>query len=340
MARSNASDRRYEISNYTPAQINALIAQVASRDRASPGTIRLLQADARVEANDNPGAVGDNGSSFGLFQDHVGGAGGATLQSARRYLDPVAAINQAVQRFGSGTTAEDAFRAQRPADEASYVAAVNRSLGEPSPTSPHGLVGAAPAPSTAMGGTTTPDGFSSPRTAALSMIFGSNPVLESEMLAKEGAQPPAVAPAAPSLLGASSGGGNLAQVAQQLVGENETQAQKTLHSLGINMTPNEWCGEFVQAAEKKAGMPVAPASYVPTLLSWSKRHGSFTKAPAANELAMFDWNGDGTPDHVGIVRGTQGGQVLTVEGNTSTPTGSGVADKVRNPRSIVGYVRT
>ncbi len=38
---------------------------------------------------------------------------------------------------------------------------------------------------------------------------------------------------------------------------------------------------------------------------------------SAGTLIFFDWNGDGTSDHVGIVEKTEGSTVYTVEGNSS-----------------------
>ena len=39
--------------------------------------------------------------------------------------------------------------------------------------------------------------------------------------------------------------------------------------------------------------------------------------PQAGDIIFYDWNGDGTTDHVGIVEKAENGMVYTVEGNTS-----------------------
>ena len=50
---------------------------------------------------------------------------------------------------------------------------------------------------------------------------------------------------------------------------------------------------------------------------------------------FFDWNGDGNPDHVGIVEKCENGRVYTVEGN------SGDAVRQRNyaigSSTVLGY---
>jgi hypothetical protein len=73
-----------------------------------------------------------------------------------------------------------------------------------------------------------------------------------------------------------------------------------------------------------------------------------TRTPKRGWLVLFDWKnrGDGIPDHVGIVNGVgRGGALYTVEFNTSIASGSqrnggAVAEKVRSPRDVLGFIRT
>lgn len=57
--------------------------------------------------------------------------------------------------------------------------------------------------------------------------------------------------------------------------------------------------------------------------------------PRPGDVIFFDWEGDGSSDHVGIVIGTDGQRVYTVEGN------SGDACRIRdydiNSSVICGY---
>jgi hypothetical protein len=101
------------------------IYRVAPKYGADP---RLMVAVARVESGLRPSAVGDQGTSFGLFQHHVGGAGGSSLGSARRYLDPAVSIENSARRFAGARTPADAFGVQRPADRASYIRKLQQAL--------------------------------------------------------------------------------------------------------------------------------------------------------------------------------------------------------------------
>ena len=39
--------------------------------------------------------------------------------------------------------------------------------------------------------------------------------------------------------------------------------------------------------------------------------------PAAGDLVFFDWEQDGTQDHVGIVSAVEADKIFTIEGNSS-----------------------
>ena len=110
-----------------PNNIINIIANAATSAGADP---TLMVATALQESGLDPSQVGDHGTSYGLFQDHVGGAGGSTHASARRYLNPEASSQHAAQRFKGMHTAEDAFRTQRPADHAGYVRGINANIAK------------------------------------------------------------------------------------------------------------------------------------------------------------------------------------------------------------------
>jgi hypothetical protein len=102
---------------------------------------------------------------------------------------------------------------------------------------------------------------------------------------------------------------------------------------GIDGAP--WCGAFAGSMLLAAGgHPSARVVYCPYIVQDAKAGVSgFAKwHPRGDEknakpgcFVLYDWNGDGVADHVGIVRGFSGGNVGTIEGNTSKqndPTGS------------------
>ena len=54
--------------------------------------------------------------------------------------------------------------------------------------------------------------------------------------------------------------------------------------------------------------------------NWVKSNGKWqsrTYEPKTGDIIFFDWEGDGTTDHVGIVEKCENGTVYTVEGNSS-----------------------
>ena len=57
--------------------------------------------------------------------------------------------------------------------------------------------------------------------------------------------------------------------------------------------------------------------------------------PSTRNPDLFDWNGDGTSDHVGIVEKTEGSTVYTVEGNSSNAVNQRSYDI--NNGTIMGY---
>jgi hypothetical protein len=108
----------------------ALIRQIGKQQGLTDRQIAVLIAGARVESGLNPNAVGDGGTSYGLYQMHVGGAGGRTHQEARRYLDPTTAIRNRARYVKERNITDGAgFAAlQRPADPTGYAAKVNAAL--------------------------------------------------------------------------------------------------------------------------------------------------------------------------------------------------------------------
>lgn len=152
---------------WTQEQIGRKIAEEAAKTGADP---LLILSVAWVESRLDPSAVGDGGTSFGLFQNHAGGAGGPTIASARRYLDPAVAIPDACRRLASARTGAQAAAIQRPANQAAYAQKVDQALmqarsavrqAQAAPTTGYGLTKTSgdrtPAANNAAGGSSTSD---------------------------------------------------------------------------------------------------------------------------------------------------------------------------------------
>jgi hypothetical protein len=84
----------------------------------------------------------------------------------------------------------------------------------------------------------------------------------------------------------------------------------------------EWCACFVSFV---AGQTGYSPDKIPRTAStkegakWFKDRGEWQSggfSPSPGDIIFFDWNGDGAPNHVGIVVGTDGAMVYTIEGNS------------------------
>lgn len=112
--------------------INDIIAQA----RAYNLDPRLALADAQVESGLNPRAVGDNGTSFGLFQLHQGGELGS-LSPAQAFNPTTNAhvslgvMSQVAAAHPGASPGEIAALAQRPANPSAYAAQVNAVYDNP-----------------------------------------------------------------------------------------------------------------------------------------------------------------------------------------------------------------
>lgn len=88
-----------------------------------------------------------------------------------------------------------------------------------------------------------------------------------------------------------------------------------------------WCANFDRSVFADAGLSelIAPTGYCPDAVGWFQAHQSAyfyrrgSYIPRNGDVIYFDYNGNGTPDHTGIVEGCDGSTVTTIEGNTGTP---------------------
>lgn len=112
---------------------------------------------------------------------------------------------------------------------------------------------------------------------------------------------------------------------------------------GTNGVP--FCAMFVsyvlnQAGQKCAGFPGASCS---AILNAAKKAGlvrSNKKAAKAGDAVIFDWGGDGAPDHIGFVESNFGSYIQTIEGNTTGTNGKsgGVNRRTRNWSTVKAVI--
>lgn len=137
--------------------------------------------------------------------------------------------------------------------------------------------------------------------------------------------------------GERPGNQNIVDIAKSQVGNVGGQPYWSWYGFDYRV---EWCACFVSWVLNQSGysepkFAACQSQGVPYFSQsgrWANR-GYSDIAPG--DVIFFDWEGDGSSDHVGIVVGTDGNRVYTVEGN------SGDACKVRdydlNSSVIMGY---
>ena len=98
----------------------------------------------------------------------------------------------------------------------------------------------------------------------------------------------------------------------------------------------EWCACFVSWCADQSGLiesgNVPKFSLCSDGVTWFQGKNKWQSGgttPSAGMIIFFDWDHDGTSDHVGIVEKYEGGRVYTIEGNSS--------DQVRQRNYAVDY---
>ena len=121
---------------------------------------------------------------------------------------------------------------------------------------------------------------------------------------------------------AFTAGGNQAIVEVALTQVGNQGGQPYWSWYGFNSRV-EWCACFVSWCADQCGY--IESGLVPKFAgcvdgaNWFKSNGKWqdrTYEPKTGDIIFFDWEGDGTTDHVGIVEKCENGTVYTVEGNS------------------------
>ncbi|MFN8124336.1 MAG: CHAP domain-containing protein [Thermoleophilia bacterium] len=164
-----------------------------------------------------------------------------------------------------------------------------------------------------------------------------NPVLggvQPVTTALTGPQPVANAPAGTTTGTAGPQGQLIARIATQELGvaeeppgSNNGARIAEYRTATANSGVGPWCSYFCSWVAAQAGVPIGPTGqgegWVPNVQSWAKQTGRWMPSgsetpPQAGDLVVFDRNGDGLTDHIGVVTGVRpDGGISTVEGNSS-----------------------
>jgi peptidoglycan hydrolase-like protein with peptidoglycan-binding domain len=122
-------------------------------------------------------------------------------------------------------------------------------------------------------------------------------------------------------------------------GNNRGAALKYPQSFGRGA--EAWCADFASWVMQRSGGRMNDP-YCPSVVNQLKRDGNWkgTSNPQPGDLVLFDWDRDGTADHIGIVeRVNADGSIGTIEGNTENPqTGQeGVWRRTRSMGTVLGF---
>lgn len=112
--------------------------------------------------------------------------------------------------------------------------------------------------------------------------------------------------------------------------------------------PNEpWCADFIVACAREVGLKLpSESAYTPTMADAFRRAGRWTHTPDIALIGFVDFPGDnhhGIQHVLGVQKVSDGGKILTIEGNTSSgdtgsqDNGGGVFERLRPAAWMVGY---
>ena len=137
--------------------------------------------------------------------------------------------------------------------------------------------------------------------------------------------------------GTRVGNQNIVNIAKTQVGNVGGQPYWSWYGFNSRV---EWCACFVSWCLNQAGYSEPKfAACNSQGVPWFRNHGQWAngnyKDLAPGDVIFFDWEGDGSADHVGIVIGTDGKRVYTVEGNSGDS--CRIRDYDLNSKVIMGY---
>lgn len=108
--------------------------------------------------------------------------------------------------------------------------------------------------------------------------------------------------------------------------ESPAGSNKTKYGQWYNLNGQKWCAIFVSWVFDKAGVPLGNIQtakgihHCQSAHNYYKSKGLLTTAPEPGDIVIYDWEGNGYADHIGIFirwKNTQKTLLEAYEGNTS-----------------------
>jgi hypothetical protein len=135
--------------------------------------------------------------------------------------------------------------------------------------------------------------------------------------------------------------------AKSLVGKDEDKDTQEIQDVtGIDPSQQPWCAAFAMNILEEAGVldleGLDNRNYCPSVVKWAKDKGIWGEAgsyqPKPGDAIVYDFEGDGKPDHMGIVENVTEDALTVIEGNA----GTGVVKRKDNLsptyKGIMGFI--
>jgi len=136
--------------------------------------------------------------------------------------------------------------------------------------------------------------------------------------------------------------------ARQYDDMSQNDMQSVFSQLGYHFGSGAWCADFVRMALSEGvgeeNLPewyqnVENKSYCKSIQAAGEGHQISAEEAEAGDIVLYDWDGDGLADHVGLFvdNGDGSSTITAIEGNTTGEGGSScVEEKSRNRKNIIG----
>ena len=133
-------------------------------------------------------------------------------------------------------------------------------------------------------------------------------------------------------------------------GNNNVVFNTHFYGMSVSGSAYPWCCAFVWDIFRMCGASQLfnggqKTAYCPTVLNWGRNSGLTVDKSQGKygDIVLFDWNGDGVADHIGlIIKKNSDGSYTTVEGNTANgnfANGGWVLKMTRYQYQIIGIIR-
>lgn len=132
------------------------------------------------------------------------------------------------------------------------------------------------------------------------------------------------------------------------VKESPAGSNKVKYNTEYGGGPKAWCCVFVWWLFREAGAAAlffngSKTAYAPALLTYHKKMGQAVSGDyEPGDIIFFDFNGNGTADHVGVCESWDGTNMTSIDGNTgegNEANGGAVMRRTRNKKYICGAYR-